>query len=102
VSDYFVMPYQDIAQSGAITVAFQYNVPVIVSDIPQFLEFVQDGVTGLYFRSEDAVSLADTMQYVLENASVLDSLKANQAAFVKENLSLDSIVARYRSYLDKL
>ena len=102
VSDYFVMPYQDIAQSGAITVAFQYNVPVIVSDIPQFREFVQDGITGLYFRSEDAVSLADTMQYALENAALHDSLKANQAAFVKENLSLESIVDRYRSYIDRL
>lgn len=102
-SDYFVMPYQDIAQSGALTVAFQYNLPPIVSDIPQFREFVEEGVTGLYFKSGDAVSLADKMQYVIEHhASVHSSLKVNQAAFVRDNLSLDSIVARYRAYFDRL
>ena len=103
VSDYFVLPYQDIAQSGAITVAFQYNVPVIVSDIPQFAEFVEEGKTGLCFKSEDVVSLADIMQYAIENhADIYSGLKENQALFVRETLSLDSIVARYRAYFDKL
>lgn len=102
-SDYFVMPYQDIAQSGALTVAFQYNLPPIVSDIPQFREFVEDGVTGLYFKSGDAVSLADKMQYALDHyADIYPVLKDNQAAFVRDNLSLDSIVARYRAYFDRL
>ena len=103
VSDYFVMPYQDIAQSGAITVAFRYNVPVIVSDIPQFREFVQDGKTGICFKSEDAVSLADTLQYAIEHHDAIhETLKLNQAAFVRDNFSLESIVTRYRSYLDRL
>lgn len=102
-SDYFVMPYQDIAQSGAITVAFQYNVPTIVSDIPQFCEFVEDGITGLMFKSEDATALADKMQYVIDNhKSIYDKLKQNQAAFVQRELSLDSIVARYKTYFEKL
>lgn len=102
-SDYFVMPYQDIAQSGAITVAFQYNLPVIVSDIPQFREFVAEGRTGLCFKSENAESLADTMQYVLDNHVAIHSvLKANQAAFVQKNLSIDSIVQRYINYFEKL
>lgn len=102
-SDYFVMPYQDIAQSGAITVAFQYHLPVIVSDIPPFREFVEEGKTGLYFKSEDAMSLADTMQFVLDHhASIHSFLKENQAEFVQENLSTDSIVKRYYSYFEKL
>jgi len=102
-SHYFVMPYQDIAQSGAITVAFQYNIPTIVSDIPQFKEFVEDHKTGLMFRSEDAVSLADTMQYVLDNhGTIYPYLKQNQSEFVNKELSLDSIVAKYKSYFDNL
>jgi glycosyltransferase involved in cell wall biosynthesis len=35
-SHYFVLPYQDIAQSGAMTVAFNYNLPVIASNIDSF------------------------------------------------------------------
>jgi len=103
ISDYFVMPYQDIAQSGAITVAFQYNVPTIVSDIPQFKEFVEDGKTGLMFKSEDAKALADCMQYVLDNhTSLHPQLKENQAKFVRDELSLESIIAKYKAYFDKL
>ena len=103
ISDYFVMPYQDIAQSGAITVAFQYNVPTIVSDIPQFKEFVEDGKTGLMFKSEDAKALADSMQYVLDNhTSLHPQLKENQAKFVRDELSLESIIAKYKAYFDKL
>ena len=101
-SDYFVMPYQDIAQSGAITVAFQYNVPTIVSNIPQFHEFVDDGKTGLMFKSEDATALADKMQYVIDNHSrIHKTLKQNQADFVRHNLSLDSIVEKYINYFDR-
>lgn len=103
ISDYFVMPYQDIAQSGAITVAFQYNVPTIVSDIPQFKEFVEDGKTGLMFKSEDVKALADCMQYVLDNhTSLHPQLKENQAKFVRDELSLESIIAKYKAYFDKL
>ena len=100
-SDYFVLPYQDIAQSGAITVAFRYNLPTIVSDIKQFYEFVQDGKTGLMFKSEDVQSLADKMQYVIDNHIVLHpQLKQNQAEFVRQYLSLDSIVAKYINFFD--
>ena len=103
VSDYFVMPYQDIAQSGAITVAFQYNVPVIVSDIPQFHEFVQDGINGLFFANGDVSALAEKMLYVLENNDTLaPDLKRNQAEIVRKELSLDSIVEKYKAYLEKI
>lgn len=102
-SDYFVMPYQDIAQSGAITVAFQYNVPTIVSDIPQFREFVEDGKTGLVFKSEDAVALADRMQYVLDNhENIYNNLKNNQSEFVQRELSIESIIAKYKTYFGRI
>lgn len=103
LSDYFVMPYQDIAQSGAITVAFQYNVPTIVSDIPQFKEFVEAGKTGLTFKSGDAVALADTMQYVLEKHSTLHPyLLKEQLNFVNRELSIESVVSKYKEYFRQL
>jgi len=103
ISDYFVMPYQDIAQSGAITVAFQYNVPTIVSDIPPFKEFVEDGKTGITFQSENVEDLAEKMQYVLDNHQCLHAiLKKNQVEFVRRELSLESIIAKYKAYFDTL
>lgn len=102
-SHYFVMPYQDIAQSGAITVAFRYNVPVIVSDIPQFKEFVKDGETGFTFHTKDAQALADKMEWVIANHNnVYPKVCANLKRFVEENLSLDAIKQKYITYFDKL
>lgn len=102
-NDYCVFPYQDIAQSGAITVAFQYNLPTIVSDIPQFKEFVIDGKTSLSFISQDAESLADTMQYAIENhTEIYEMLKNNQKTFVAEKFANEAIVKRYKNYFDSI
>lgn len=102
-SDYFVMPYQDIAQSGAITVAFRYNLPVLCSDIEQFSEFVTDGVTGFTFKSQDEQALADKMEWILNNhQQIYNSVKANEQKFVDENLSLASIVNKYKAFFDAL
>lgn len=102
-SHYFVMPYQDIAQSGAITVAFRYNLPTLVSDIEPFKEFVEDGITGLTFKSEDYLALADKMQYLIDNHKKLyPALCKAQAEYVGKELSLPSIVAKYRQYFENL
>lgn len=102
-SHVFVMPYQDIAQSGAITVAFRYNVVTLVSDIPQFEEFVENGVTGLTFESENAMDLADKMQWCIENRDVqLRKMAVRQKDFVGKELSLNRIVAKYKDYFEQL
>ncbi len=102
-SNYFVMPYQDIAQSGAITVAFKYNVPTIVSDIPQFKEFIEDGVTSLSFKSLDAESLANTMQYAIKHHNeIYNDLCINQKKLVEDKFADEAIVTKYRDYFDKI
>lgn len=102
-SHVFVMPYQDIAQSGAITVAFRYNVITLVSDIPQFKEFVKNGITGLTFKSENVIDLADKMQWCIENRDMLlKKMAINQKDFVGKELSLSSIVAKYKNYFEQL
>lgn len=102
-SHYFVMPYQDIAQSGAMTVAFRYNLPPIVSDIPQFNEFVKDGETGFVFHTQDAESLASKMEWILENhKSIYDRVCKNEKLFVEQNMSLDAITNKYIEYFNKL
>ena len=102
-SHYFVMPYQDIAQSGAMTVAFRYNLPLILSDIPQFKEFVDDGVNGVTFHTQNVTSLADKMEWVINNHQLMyDKVRANQKKFVDERFSLSTITKLYTEYFDKL
>ncbi len=102
-SHYFVMPYQDIAQSGAITVAFRYNLPVICSDIEQFKEFVVDNKTGYIFKKGDARSLSEKMKWLICNhKETYSAVCKNEQEFVSENFSLDTIIDEYRRYFESL
>lgn len=101
--DYFVMPYQDIAQSGAITVAFRYNLPVLCSNIEQFKEFVIDGETGFTFQNKNEFDLADKMEWIIKNhSSIYETVKNKQQLFTTKNLSIETIVNKYISYINKL
>ena len=102
-SHYFVMPYQDIAQSGAMTVAFRYNLPLIASDITQFREFVKENVTGITFHTQDAEALADKMEWVINNhQAIYDRMCIKQKKFVEENFSIEAITQKYIDYFNKL
>ena len=100
-ADYLVLPYQDLAQSGAITVAFNYSVPVITSDIPQFQEFVEEGRNGYMFKSEDVQGLKEVMKKaLLQSKDTYTSLVSSTEQYVKENYSLETIVQRYINYFN--
>lgn len=102
-SHYFVMPYQDIAQSGAITVAFRYNLPVICSNIEPFKEFVKDNETGFMFEKENADSLAEKMKWIIGNhKNIYESVCTKEQYFVEKNFSINAIINKYRSYIDKI
>lgn len=102
-ADFFVLPYQDLAQSGAITVAFQYNVPVITSDIEQFQEYNEDGKTGFMFKSCDSHALSLKMEEALNMSdNELKEMKRQQKIFVDDVFSSLSILSKYITYLNKI
>lgn len=100
--DYFVMPYQSIAQSGAMTVAMNYNLPVIASDLDTFHEFIEDNETGWFFNAGNTNDLAALMEKLI-NIPEKEYLriKSNQSEFVRMNLSIDGIVNKYSNYFNK-
>jgi glycosyltransferase involved in cell wall biosynthesis len=101
--NYLVLPYQDLAQSGAITVAFNYNIPVICSDIPQFKEVVSDGVNGYLFKSESVEDLKMVFMKCL-NLSLTDYqyICKSTKQYVFENYAIESIGKRYIEFFGKL
>lgn len=102
-SDYFVMPYQDIAQSGAITVAYRYNLPIILSNLPQFKPYCEDCKTGLFFESKNVEDLEKAMIKALNGGRLLhDSLKKGLSEFVEDHFSIKSIVKKYLTFFDYL
>jgi len=97
-SHWLVMPYRDITQSGPLSLALNYGVPTISSDLPGFKEFVRDGETGLVFKLDDAQALAQTMRRAIENGE-WESMRKNQANWFAQNFSLERCIELYRKFL---
>lgn len=95
-SHYLVLPYQDLAQSAVLTVAFNYNLPVIASDIHALREFIVDGDNGFLFESGSVESLADLMmKLIAADEKSYTQIKQNLAKYVEQNYSIESIVKSY-------
>jgi glycosyltransferase involved in cell wall biosynthesis len=57
-SDVVVLPYLDATQSGIAQIAYNFNKPVITTDVGGLAEVVSDGKTGLVVPPDSASELA--------------------------------------------
>ncbi len=57
--------------------AFSVGIPVIASDIGVFPEIITDGINGLLFARNDAQSLRECMQKIIDDPSLIEKLKRN-------------------------
>jgi len=97
---YLVLPYKDGAQSGVLNVAYQYNKPVIVSDIDSFKQFVIDGNTGFFFKNESQESLTNILKKVIsDHDENYQKLKDNIKSFVEKELAIENVVMKYKEML---
>lgn len=62
-ADALLFPYRKIYGSGVLLMAYTYEVPVIASDVPTFVEGTNQGQAGVLFKSEDP---EDLMRAILE------------------------------------
>lgn len=100
---FFMLPYQDVAQSGPHMIAYNYNLPVIASDIDGFAERVEDGKNGFLFHVNDKESLKATItKAVMLSSEEYKKLKKNLQAYVDENNSLEAVSGKYVEYFKTL
>ena len=102
-SHYTVLPYQDIAQSGALFVCINYSKPSILSSLPAFSEYITDGKDGLFIRPANVEDLTEKMLYVVNNHhSIYPNLVSNLNEMKQQNFDKSVIVGKYKSYFDSL
>lgn len=102
-SHYAVFPYRRVSQSGVLKVAFNYNIPVIVSRIGSFLEEVREGVNGFYFEASNVESLVSVMEARIINFDKeYDSLREKMSNYTKDNYSIESVVAAYTELFESI
>jgi glycosyltransferase involved in cell wall biosynthesis len=87
---YLVLPYRDATQSGPLLIAFNYNVPVIASDLEYFQRNIIEGTNGFLFQKNDYESLKDIMRRILTSRNTgYSELRHNMAEFVKKEYAIE-------------
>ena len=102
-SRFLVLPYRDITQSGVLLTSYNYNVPVIASNLPGFEEYIENGKTGLLFETMQTESLAAQMELAINmDAGKYNKMKYELSEFVKMEIQVSSIAKKYLQYFDEL
>lgn len=102
-SQYLMLPYEDVAQSGPHMIAYNYNLPVIASDISGFAERVEDGKNGFLFHVNDKQALMEAItKAVTMSSDNYQNMKAELKEFVDKNYSLQAVSQRYIDYFDSI
>ena len=65
-ADVVVLPYVEATQSGVVSAAYQFDVPVIASDVGGLSEIVIEGRTGGLVQPGNAAALADKIYHYFE------------------------------------
>jgi glycosyltransferase involved in cell wall biosynthesis len=95
---YLVLPYRDVTQSGPLMIAYNYDIPVIASNLDGFREFIVDGETGFFFDSEDENSLARVLELaILRNEAEYNLLVKNVANYKNEKYEASIIAQKYNN-----
>jgi glycosyltransferase involved in cell wall biosynthesis len=102
-SHYLVLPYSAVSQSGPLKIAFNYNNPVIASNLEEFRNEIKDNVTGYLFKNSDVKSLEETMLKAISNHNrMYERLKTNQREYVINNYSTDIIKENYNAMFNSI
>lgn len=102
-SHFLVLPYEDVAQSGPHMIAYNYNLPVIASDIEGFTERIVNNKNGFIFKRNDLNSLINTIIKVSTlDKSEYEEIKINLREYVESNYQLNVISNNYIQYFNKV
>ena len=101
--DFLMLPYQDVAQSGPHMIAYNYNLPVIASDIDGFVERVIDGENGFLFKVNDEKDLIDTIIKAIKmDVKSRVKMKNSLQNYAQSNYGLHVISQKYINYFKSI
>jgi glycosyltransferase involved in cell wall biosynthesis len=102
-SHYMLFPYKEMSQSGALKVAFQYNLPVITSDLPGFTDEVKDHVNGFIFESENLEDLERVLLGRIEkHEAEYEALQQKIVQYNQENYAPEVLAGKYVDMFDNV
>lgn len=100
---FLVLPYSIVTQSGPLKIAYNYNVPVIVSDQLGFTDEVVDNVSGYVFKTADVEDLSRVLIKVINSGTEgYNALVKKQQHFVNDLYSEETVVNHYLKMFNSL
>jgi glycosyltransferase involved in cell wall biosynthesis len=101
--DAIVLPSR-VKESAGIVIfeAAKYSLPAIVSNHGALIEFIKDGINGLYFESNNLNSLVDVMNKMINNEELTKELSKNSyEMFKKYGTDIDSHVSQLENFYNE-
>jgi glycosyltransferase involved in cell wall biosynthesis len=91
-ADVLIAPYKKATQSGIISVGLACYVPLIVTDVGSFSEYVKDGVNGFLVKS-DPRALAEKIKELYVHRELLAEM-SRRSAEIAEQFSWKNIAKK--------
>jgi glycosyltransferase involved in cell wall biosynthesis len=88
-ADIVVLPYTEGAQSGIMAHAMTFGKPVVTSNLPAFVDAIEESEAGFYAQTDD--EYIDRIVTLLTDREVYDRLSQNALTYIKENISWDIV-----------
>lgn len=102
-ADYLVQPYRVVSQSGPTKVAFNYNLPIIASNLPGFSDEIHEGVNGYLFEPGNVNDLVSVMARAIDtHEQGYSKLKATMAEHTQKKYSSETIASLYLKMFDEV
>ncbi len=101
-SDFIILPYRKIFQSGVLLMAMSYGLPVIASDLDPNREIIENGSNGFLFESENFQDLRLQLEKVLgEDVEARKQVGRNAIITMKDSFSWRNIGREYSKIVTK-
>lgn len=100
---YLILPYSIVTQSGPLKIAYNYNVPVIASNLPGLSSEILDSKTGFLFEPDNLEELKSVMLKAINISSQeYQIMKQNLAEFVERKYSNEKIAEKYLTMFNSI
>lgn len=102
-SHYLVLPYTEATQSGPLMMAYNFNLPVIASNVNSFKDMVVEGTTGYLYDVNDPSGLTKVLEAALvRSRQDYDNIRHRLHEHTNLHYSAVTLSKKYEQMFDTL